>query len=206
LPIIEISENRLEKFKRVSGLRQLDLTVVLENVHDPHNIGAILRSCDSIGIDEIFIIDTDPRLQGRIIENHGSSTGISKWMKIKYFTEIEACIKEVKKRFDLIVGTVIKPNSHDLYDLDYSGSTAFVFGNEKDGITDELSNYIDKNILIPQVGFAQSLNVSVACAVTLYEAKRQRLKKNMYQENANDEIMQRFIDTDQKKRLNKARN
>ena len=203
---IDISEKRLERFEKISSLRQTDLTVVLENVHDPHNIGAILRSCDSIGIDEVYIIDTDPRLQGRSLQNKGSSTGINKWIKINYFTNIDECIHEVKSRFSYLVGTVIGNDSKSLYHLDYSKSTAFVFGNEKDGITDDLAKHLDQNMLIPQVGFAQSLNVSVACAVTLYEAMRQRLKTNNYEKKSQPEVLQRFINADQTKRLNKINN
>lgn len=201
---LDISEERLSKFNKVASLRQTDLTLILENVHDLHNIGAVLRSCDSIGIDEIYLIDTDPRLFGRkISDSKSSSTGISKWIRINEYDNIEDCIVEVRKKYNRIIGTKLDEDSKSVYDIDYTTSTAFVFGNEKDGITDGLTQYIDDNMVIPQHGFAQSLNISVACAVTLYEALRQRELKDMYKPKDAEAIVNRFRQIDESKRLNK---
>ena len=203
---IDISENRKERFKDVASLRQLDLTVLLENVHDLHNIGAVLRSCDSVGIDEVYILDTDPRLIGRkITDNKSSSTGINKWMNIHRFDDMESCMDTIKSKYSRIIGTVLGKESISLYDFDYVGSTALVFGNEKEGITPQLQKFLDANMLIPQVGFAQSLNISVACAVTLYEVFRQRLSAGLYVPKEADNILKRYRQINEIGKLNKAK-
>jgi tRNA (guanosine-2'-O-)-methyltransferase len=200
-----ISEERHALFEKVSSLRQDDLTVVLENVHDHHNIGAVLRSCDSVGIDEVYLIYSDERLRHRGYQkSHGSSTGISKWMQIHYFTEVKPCISEVKKKYQKLVGTVIGENSKSLFMTDLTESTALFFGNEKEGLTTEVQNVLDDFIHIPQVGFAQSLNISVACAVTLYEAYRQRLGGlKVISKNAPQKL-QRYIEIHEKGKFNKS--
>ena len=204
---LDITDQRLDRFKEVASKRQLDLTVVLENVHDLHNIGAVLRSCDSVGIDEVYLIDTDPRLQGRkLAESKSSSTGINKWIKIHEFDSVDRCMEVVKNKYNRAIGTKLGVQSKSLHDYDYTLSTALVFGNEKDGITKDLVKHLDHNMVIPQFGFAQSLNISVACAVTLYEVMRQRLKKDMYIDKEAPEIVDRFRIIDETKRLNKAKN
>ena len=201
---LDISESRLSKFKQVASHRQTDLTVVLENVHDLHNIGAVLRSCDSVGIDEIYLIDSDPRLTDRkISESKSSSTGIIKWIRINEYDSVEKCMMDVRSKYKTVIGTLLGDESKSLFDLDYTSSTALVFGNEKDGITEELAAHLDHNMIIPQFGFAQSLNISVACAVTLYEVLRQRMNQDMYGSGKNDEIVHRFRTIDEDKRLNK---
>lgn len=201
---LDISDKRLEKFESVASRRQLDLTVLLENVHDLHNIGAVLRSCDSIGIDEIYVLDTDPRLVGRKLnDNQSSSTGINKWIRIHQYTDMDKCMSDIKAKYEQVIGTVIKEDSKDLYAYDYTGSTVIVFGNEKEGITSELQKHLDHNMVIPQVGFAQSLNISVACAVTLYEVYRQRSSKNQYIGQDNADISSRYRMINETKKLHK---
>ena len=119
-----ISEKRLEKFARVAALRQ-DMTVILENVHDRHNIGAVLRSCDAVGIQDLVILYTEKRLQDRHLDEvKSTSTGVRKWMDVHFFTEIEPCFKEVRKRYDLVLGTHLAEDSKDLYTLDLTKKVA----------------------------------------------------------------------------------
>lgn len=168
-------EERLKRIKDVVLKRQFDLTVVLENVHDPHNIGAVLRTCDSVGIHEIFVLNSDPELFNEKLEVGGKSTsGSRKWVDINFFTNRESCFHTVKKVYKHVIGTSLTTNSKNLYDFDFTQSTAIVFGNEKEGISNETLSYCDSNLWIPQIGMVQSLNISVACAVVLYEAGRQR--------------------------------
>jgi tRNA (guanosine-2'-O-)-methyltransferase len=176
-----ISDSRYNKFLEVASNRQHDLTVVLENVHDPHNIGAIMRSCDSVGINEVFVVYTDDHknLLRQYIGNRAAS-GAKKWIKITFYDSICRCFEEVRMRYDKIYGTKLDSQSTSLYQLDLTQRCALVFGNEHTGLTAEAASLLDGNFLIPQVGMTESLNVSVACAVTLFEAKRQRILKNMY--------------------------
>lgn len=176
-----VSDERLDKIRQVVANRQFDLTVILERVSDPHNIGAVLRSCDSIGISEVFLINDTIHTDkyGKFV-GKTTSSGAWKWIKFNYFTDCKTCVTEVKKRYGRILCTHMSEEADNLYELDLTLSTALVFGNESDGISDEMLSLCDGNFLIPQVGMVQSLNISVACAVSLYEAFRQRSEKGFY--------------------------
>lgn len=179
-----MNPRRAAKFQEVAKRRQLNLTVILENVIDQHNIGAVLRSCDSVGIHEIFILQTLEHLQAKnLAVGKRTSSGTRKWVNINYYTNREACFHHVRQRYDYIWSTQLSQESKDLYELDLTESVAFLFGNEKTGITEETLAYSDGNFMIPQIGMAESLNISVACAVTVYEAYRQRFEKGFYTYN-----------------------
>jgi tRNA (guanosine-2'-O-)-methyltransferase len=207
---MHIYPKRIERIKNVVASRQHDLTVVLENVHDPHNIGAVLRSCDSVGISEIYVIYTDPLLMQRGLDiGITSASGALQWIKIHYFTDLSEAFNAIKFKYDHVFGTVIKEDSKDLYDLNLSDSAAFLFGNEHSGISEEAQTYIDSNFVIPQHGFVQSLNISVACAVTLYEAQRQRLSKNKYNREFGSDpqdalLNEHYLEVHRNKKLVKA--
>ncbi len=175
---------REKKIRTVAEQRQFNLTVILENVFDTHNIGAVMRSCDSVGIREIFVIYTaEDQDKKRLQLGKRTSAGSRKWVKVHFYTDLEKCMEHVKSQYEKILCTHLGEESKSLYNLDLSGSTALVFGNEHDGITKELLAYSDGNFTIPQMGMVQSLNISVACAVSLYEAFRQRNLQNFYTEN-----------------------
>lgn len=173
-----LTEERIAKYKRLAALRQ-NMTVILENVHDPHNIGAVLRSCDAVGISEIYILQTETTDNPNFIGKK-SSTGALKWVAAHYFTDIKTCFTAVRKKYNKIYGTHLSESASSLYALDLTESVALMFGNEHAGISDAALKELDGNFIIPQYGMVQSLNISVACAVSLYEASRQRLLKGMY--------------------------
>lgn len=171
---------RTLRFKEVIAKRQ-EFTVILENVHDPHNIGAVIRSCDAVGISEVFVLYTEEShnfIRQKIGKN--TSSGARKWVKAHYFGEIEACFDAVRSRYGKIYVTHLGENSCSLYELDLTEPIALMFGNEQKGITEKARVQLDGNFIIPQHGMVQSLNISVACAVSLYEALRQRNKNGMY--------------------------
>jgi len=176
-----LTEERIEKIQKLVASRQLDLTIILENVHDPHNIGAVLRTCDSIGIAEIYAIYTIESSE-KLFEAIGnkSSSGSKKWVDVHVFEDAQECIQTVRKKYKRIYGTHLATDSVGLYDLDMSDSIALMFGNEHRGICDTTLPLLDGNFIIPQVGMTKSLNISVACAVTLYEAMRQRIVAGKY--------------------------
>jgi len=178
-PTDYITEDRLDKLKNVLGKRTDSLTVVLENVHDPHNLSAVVRSCDAVGILEIYLIyhsGQEPRRLERI-----SSASASKWMKVHYFDSISDCFKAVRSTGKKIYTTHMSKDSVSLYSIDLCEPVALVFGNEHQGVTEEAYTTSDGNFLIPQVGMIQSLNISVAAAVSLFEAFRQRLGAGFYE-------------------------
>jgi tRNA (guanosine-2'-O-)-methyltransferase len=183
-----ITESREKKFKDTIAKRQFDLTVILENVHDPHNIGAVLRTCDSVGVSEVFIKAPDKfNTLKEYMQNSPTSMGAAKWIQIHFFREIHDCLSSVKKKGYVIYGTHLDEQAKSLYTLDLSQKVALLFGNEHAGITEEALKYVESNFIIPQVGLVQSLNISVACAVSLYEAYRQREAKGRYAHHYSDE-------------------
>lgn len=172
---------REKRLREVADRRQPDLTVVLENVHDQHNIGAVLRSCDSVGIKEIFVLYSEPDITIKNVKlGKRTSAGTRKWVDVHFFTDITACFQEVRARYDRILATHLDKEAKSLYELDLTQSTALLFGNEHEGISREALAHADGNFIIPQCGMARSLNISVACAVTLYEAYRQRDVRGFY--------------------------
>lgn len=177
----DIEAKRIQRFKDVIARRQPDLTVVLENVHDPHNVGAVLRSCDAVGITDVYILYTHDILIERGVDiGRNASSGSVKWINIHTYTDVHECFKDIQAKYTSIYATHLGADSVPLYDVDLSVSTALVFGNEHQGVSKETLSYCTGNFLIPQMGMVQSLNISVACAVTIFEASRQRQAKGKY--------------------------
>ena len=173
--------SREQKIRNLVQNRQFDLTVILENVDDPHNIGAVLRSCDSVGIREIFGLYTRPGLQNHKLElGKRTSAGSRKWIDVYLYREVEACMEHVRRNYAQVFATHLAADAKSLYELDLAQSVALMFGNEAEGLSELALSHADGNFIIPQVGMAQSLNVSVACAVSLYEAYRQRMVLGKY--------------------------
>ncbi|HUI10545.1 MAG TPA: RNA methyltransferase [Bacteroidota bacterium] len=167
-----VSDRRAEKFRRVLAFRQSDLTVVLENIHDPHNVSAILRSCDAVGVLRVELLYTKEKFP-RI--GRKSSSSANKWLDRRKHTSVEECYACLRREGFRIYATRLGESSRSLYDIDLHRPAALVFGNEHRGVSDEAASLADDNFHIPMVGMIQSLNVSVAAAVALYEAHRQRL-------------------------------
>ena len=167
-----MTPERTERLSAVLHKRQPDLTVILENVFDPHNISAVMRTCDAVGIQEIFILNH--KIPPHRKWGAKSSSSAAKWLTIHQFTDAEACFAAVRKNYSKIYTTHLSTDAVGLYDLDLTQSVALVFGNEHSGVSEEIIAMADGNFIIPQVGIIKSLNISVACAVSLYEAFRQK--------------------------------
>lgn len=173
-----MTPERREKLENLLRLRQNDLTVILENVFDPHNVSAVLRTCDAVGIMEVFLVNT-------MTPNHHrfefyAAASATKWIIVHRFDNLEACMKEVRLRYKNIWSTYLSEGAKSLYELNLVEPTALVFGNEKKGISPEMLALCDGNFIIPQAGIIQSLNISVACAVSIYEAYRQKNSAGHY--------------------------
>lgn len=179
-----MNEERKNKIAQTALRRQGNLTVILENIDDPHNVGAVLRSCDAVGIHEIYLLFTEKSLvQDEFTVGKRSSAGSRKWVDIHLFNDAEACFNAVRSKYEKVLSTHLSEDAVSLHELDLTQSVALLFGNEKNGLSDLALSFSDGNFLIPMLGMSQSLNLSVACAVTLFEAQRQRLEKGMYAEN-----------------------
>jgi tRNA (guanosine-2'-O-)-methyltransferase len=161
---------RFERLKSVLNHRMADLTVLLEHVEKPHNLSAILRSCDAVGALEAHIVS----LQGRPRTFNSTAQGSQKWVPLNDHPTIETAIGSLKDRGFRVYGTHLGVEAKDYRDCDFTGPTAFVLGAEKWGLTDRARDLMDEALFIPMRGMVQSLNVSVATATLLFEALRQR--------------------------------
>lgn len=176
-PDLMVSERRVARLRSAVEHRQPDLHLVLEDVHDPHNVSAVLRTCDAVGVGTVhmvYVTEEYPKLGKK------SSASAWKWTDFVRHESIEQCYKWLRERGVKIIATDLAERAVGLYDLDLAGPVALVFGNEHKGVSPEASKLADANLMIPMVGMVQSLNISVACAVTLYETMRQRMVAGLY--------------------------
>ena len=174
-----MTPEREARLLAVLSKRQDDLTVVLENVFDPHNISAVMRTCDAVGTQDIYILNT--RIPVHKKWGAKSSSSAVKWLTIHQYTDAVECFKALRRSYDKILTTHLAADAVNLYEIDFTGRIALVFGNEHSVVSDEIREMADGNFLIPQAGIIQSLNISVACAVCLYEAYRQKELAGHYQ-------------------------
>lgn len=180
-----MNPSREHKILSVIRQSQPDLTVVLENIFDPLNISAVLRSCDAVGVREVFVVYTKKYLDKRgLILGKRTSGGTFKWIDVYVFEDLEECFRRVRERYGRVLATSLGEQSESVYALDLTQPTALLYGNEDEGVSAEALALCDGNFNIPQAGFAESLNISVACAVTLFEARRQREAQGFYSEKS----------------------
>ncbi len=175
-----MTPERYTRLISVLNKRQPDLTIVLENVFDPHNVSAVMRTSDAVGIQDVYILNN--RIPPHKKWGYRSSSTAAEWLTIHQFTNVEECFTELRKRSKKIYATHLGEKSITLHQLDLTESVALVFGNETFGVSEEITNLVDGTFIIPQVGIIKSLNISVACAVTLYEAFRQKQNAGHYDE------------------------
>jgi tRNA (guanosine-2'-O-)-methyltransferase len=187
-----MTNERRQKIESVLSKRQNDLTVVLENVFDPHNISAVMRSCDAVGVQEIYVLNT--KIPRHKKWGAKSSSSAAKWLTVHQFENAEECFAQIRKKYSTVLTTHLSSDAVSLYELNLTKSVALVFGNEHSGVSDEIIAMADGNFIIPQMGIIQSLNISVACAVSLYEAFRQKQKAGHYDQRklAETEYMDLF--------------
>ncbi|RAJ02492.1 tRNA (guanosine-2'-O-)-methyltransferase [Chitinophaga skermanii] len=159
--------------------RQPDLAVVLDNVFDPHNVAAVLRTADAVGIQEVYTLTNTVPKHKRY--GFKSSSSARDWMTVHDFTDPNELVQVLRGKYHRILTTHLSTDAVSMHDIDFtSSSIALVFGNEQYGVSQEILHAADGNFIIPQVGIIKSLNISVACAVTIYEAMRQKEKAGHY--------------------------
>ncbi len=174
-----MTPQRYDRLTSVLHHRQPDLTVVLENVFDPHNVSAVMRTCDAVGIQDVYILND--RIAPHKKWGYKSSSTATEWLTVHQFTDAENCFRGIKNKYKKIYTSHLGQDSEDVYEMDLTGSIALVFGNETFGVSDDIRKYADGDFIIPQVGIIKSLNISVACAITLYEAFRQKNQNGHYE-------------------------
>jgi tRNA (guanosine-2'-O-)-methyltransferase len=184
-----MTPEREDRLKNVLDKRQNNLTVVLENVFDPHNISAVMRTCDAVGIQDIYVLNS--KINKHKKWGARSSSSAAKWLTIHQYTNAADCFTELREKYPLILTTHLSSTAISLYSIDFTLPVALVFGNEHDGVSEEIRSIADGNFVIPQMGMIRSLNISVACAVSLYEAFRQKNAAGHYnQVNLEESVYQ----------------
>jgi tRNA (guanosine-2'-O-)-methyltransferase len=171
------SEKRLNKLTAVAKARQHTLRLVLENVHDPHNVSAVFRTCDAAGIPKVSLLYYLEKFPGI-----GKKTSASafKWIEKEKHTDVKECYDNLRASGFKIYASSLGEGTKSLYDINMTEKCAVVLGNEHRGVSLEAADMADEKLYIPMFGMVQSLNISVAAAVIIYEALRQRLAKGMY--------------------------
>lgn len=187
-----MNPQRYARICEMLARRQPDLTVCMEQVHKPHNVSAIIRTADAVGVQEVHAVWPGHKLRTTV----STAAGSNSWVDVKTHRTIQNAVTMLKARGMQILATHLSDSAVDFREIDYTRPTCILMGQEKTGITQEALALADQDIIIPMTGMVQSLNVSVASALILYEAQRQRQNAGMYaRENSMlpDSVQQRLL-------------
>ena len=188
---MSVLPRRFKRIKSVLNRRIQNLTVLVEGVSKPHNLSAILRTCDAAGVFEANFICN----KNEVKTFNSTAQGSQKWVKLNnYSSSIDAAKKLKKKGFKLF-GTTLNKKSIDYRKLDFTQNTCFILGAEKWGLSEDLISEVDECIYIPMYGMVQSLNVSVAASILLFEAIRQRDRLGLLPKNGEGIDQQKYQKT-----------
>ena len=169
---------RKARLGSVLAHRQPDLTLVLANIHDPHNVSAIYRSCDAFGVDKVHLYYTDTPFP---VLGRKTSASARKWVESVRHRDRQELETSLRAQNMQILATTFTPTAKPLRTWDFTRPTAIIMGNEHSGVNEELISMADGELYIPMYGMIQSFNVSVAAALMLAEASRQRKLAGMYE-------------------------
>lgn len=186
-----MTPERVARLDAVLAMRQPDLTVFAENLHKPRNFSAMVRNCDAVGVNEMHVLPGENNLR----KHWNTSQGAEKWMRIKTHDSSEEACTYLKSQGFRLLAAHLSDETVDYRSIDYTKPIALVLGTELFGVSNTTLSFADQQISIPMMGVTQSLNVSVACALVLYEAQHQRLAAGMYDKCRLDEetlAQQRF--------------
>jgi tRNA (guanosine-2'-O-)-methyltransferase len=167
---------RLQRLLRVLDRRQPDLTVLMDDVHKAHNLAAVLRSCDAVGVLEAHAVSPG----GEVRRFHDRSGGSAKWVPIRVHRRIEDACTALRATGHRLVAAHFSSSAVDYRAIDYTVPTALVLGAELMGVSTAAAGLVDRHVAVPMHGHVASLNVSVAAAVILFEAERQRRAAGCY--------------------------
>ena len=170
------SERRLQRVLEVLRKRQPDLTLVAEDVYKPHNLSAMLRSADAVGIGRVHAIHPG----GSVPTYNATSASAEKWVEVTTHDSLDGVLATVRPAGMQLLAAHLSDEAIDYRDIDYTRPSAILLGNERSGVTAAAAAAADRHIAIPMHGMVQSLNVSVATAVILFEAQRQRRRAGHY--------------------------
>lgn len=167
---------RYQKIMRVLRYRQPDLSILAEDVYKPHNLSAMLRTCDAVGVGTVHAVTPT----GGLPTYNDTSASADKWVDVQVYDDLAPALAKVQAQGMQLIATTLSESAVDYRQIDYTKPTCVVFGNEKNGVSDGMVARADAHIIVPMVGMVQSLNVSVATAVIMFEAQRQRMAQGFY--------------------------
>lgn len=173
-----VSDERWERLNNVLANRTRHITVVLEDLYQPHNASAVLRSCDGFGIQDVHVVEN----RNVFDASKGVTIGADKWLTLSKYNSEEsqntrACFKALREKGYNIIATTPHEQDSNLPNLDINDKTALVFGAELEGLSDEALELADGYMKIPMYGFSESFNISVSAAITLYDVTS-RMRNN----------------------------
>ena len=177
-----MTPERFRKLKAVLARRQPDLTVLAADVHKPHNVSAIVRTCDAVGIHRVHAVSPS----GEFHHHRMASGGSRHWVGLTLHASLDDAIAALRGAGWRLVAAHPADSARDFREIDYTRTTAIVLGSELEGLDREAIAAADETITIPMAGMVESLNVSVAAALILYEAQRQRSDAGMYDKSRLD--------------------
>jgi len=173
----DITEKRKQRIDHVLARRQNDLTMVMDNIWDPHNVSAVLRSCDAFGVSDVHLYYTTSQWPDL---GKKSSASAKKWIRRTRHIDPKTMVDTLKQGGGQILRTGFSETARPVMDFDFTIPTAIILSNEHRGTAPEIAELVPDEIYIPMQGMVQSFNVSVAAAIILYEAFTQRNKAGMY--------------------------
>lgn len=171
-----MTPERFRKIRAVLARRQPDLTVLAENVYKSHNIAALVRTCDAVGVYRLHAVSVG----GEFRRHHLIAAGTHKWVRHRLHQDLPGAIGRLRGEGFRILAAHLSPSARDYRDIDYTVPVAIVLGSELAGVSESAAELADEHIRIPMRGMVDSLNVSVANALILYEAARQREAAGLY--------------------------
>lgn len=171
-----MTPERFETIKKVLAQRQMDLTVLMDGVHKPHNFNAIVRTCDAVGIHRAHYVP----VEGGYKPFSNTAKGSQKYVVAEKHESFKDAATVLKNSGMQLLAAHLSDQAVDYRTIDYTCPTVLVMGEEKKGISEQTADLVDHHVIIPMQGMVESLNVSVACAVILFEAQKQRLAAGMY--------------------------
>ncbi|MEJ2289166.1 MAG: tRNA (guanosine(18)-2'-O)-methyltransferase TrmH [Deinococcales bacterium] len=171
-----MTERRYRRIQEILARRQPDLTILAEDVYKPHNLSAMLRSCDAVGIGTVHAV----RPTGGVPTYNATSGSAEKWVALRVHDTLAQALAEMRAQGMQLLAAHFSEQAVRYDTVDYTRPTCIVFGNEKEGVTDACAAAVDAHVVIPMLGMVSSLNVSVAAAVVLFEAQRQRRRAGLY--------------------------
>ena len=173
-----MTERRRQRIFDVLSRRQPDFTVLAEDVYKPHNLSAIIRSSEAVGIGTVHAVNPT----GGVPTYSDTSASADKWVRLQVHADINVAVDDLREQGMQVLAAHFTDRAVDYREVDYTKPTALILGNEKDGVSQRAGSLADEHVIIPMLGMVQSLNVSVAAAVILFEAQRQRFEAGLYSE------------------------